>query len=744
MRGFQKSRLALLGLLLSFVGSVCAQQIELNDGEAVSFSVGAGTGNAPTVNTQFFIDVPEGISNLNVELTDASGRRDIDVVARPDNPFIFTGDVNNLFNAQAAYVSISLFGDESVNIQDFANPSVAGRRWYFALVGFGNSDGSASGQTQATLTATLSTEPPPTGQFVIEFTETTPEDADCVAGEWDDQRRRAMERAAELLGEQFTSRIPIRIRACWIDFRDEDDEPDTGVLASAGATNNFINTRGVPQREVIYGLPQVLRFAGTRDCQLFGGDDCDEPTIQIRFNRNVDDSGSGFYYGFAPGNVGQIDFIQVAMHEITHGLGFASFYLEDGTSGASFGDGVFRPDAYSLLLGTEIDGEVRPIVDLTDAERQAAFLSRTNLLWLGEEANLSGFNDRPAIGDDTRRVQLFAPIPYNGGSSVSHINSTYCTLMNAFIRTCDGEAIRTFGLAKPILNAIGWNESGEDPYIGLQFDRERNGHGYELVLAGQNGGENIYVQTLYTYDDQGNPEWFQAVGSINGGTFEADRNSDDNGLLSFLYDANDTPPQTAQAAPFGQSAISYNVPLKSAACNDGVDRTGAGNPASFLWEIGNQTGQWCVEQLVAENNIPAQDFGGLWCAEGCENPANDTGWGMTIENFETGSGVGLFVLLYVYAADGSPVWFFGQPDGFVPGQPITFDLIQRNAFGRTQNAVAFADQVAGSMTLTLDNPPGAPFVAAGNSVSIDVTYQGAEGGSWQRDNLSIVRLSLPR
>ena len=82
-------------------------------------------------------------------------------------------------------------------------------------------------------------------------------------------------------------------------------------------------------------------------------------------------------------------------------------------------------------------------------------------------------------------------------------------------------------------------------------------------------------------------------------------------------------------------------------------RAGAFN-GSFQWVIGDDIAEWCVEPLVALSSIPANDFGGLWFAG-----TADQGWGMSIENFIDGDGsTNLFIVLYVYDANGDPVWFF--------------------------------------------------------------------------------------
>ncbi|MEE4175789.1 MAG: PA domain-containing protein [Xanthomonadales bacterium] len=86
--------------------------------------------------------------------------------------------------------------------------------------------------------------------------------------------------------------------------------------------------------------------------------------------------GGGYYYGLdgdAP--AGQISLFSVVLHELGHGLGFASFAQENG----QFSGGL--PDIFSRQLRDLETG--KNWADMSDAERAASSLNDPDLVWTG-------------------------------------------------------------------------------------------------------------------------------------------------------------------------------------------------------------------------------------------------------------------------------------------------------------------------------------------------------------------------
>ena len=732
-------------ILLTALAHAAFSQVELQSGQPITFEIPEVTANQLAISESFSISAGPSVRNLLVELT-SDGNRDVDLYIKADSPFT-AGTSTGLAN-EADYVSISPTSMEYVNVQDFAQPSVAGRTWYIVVAGF---SGAAS---NAQLTATRSTALPPRADIVVDFDNPTGA-ADCNTAPWNDSapftptagnnattlgeaRRNAMLEAARLLSVELTSRVPVKIRACWDAFPGGDD----GSFTLAGATTIFIfaNSPGI-RPDVIYSQSTATRLAGTDICRIDPSISCDSQEILITFNSEETDR---FYLGLEPATQASgdsRDFVTIAMHEIGHGLGFQSFASQSGEL-LQLSSGQRLTDAYTRQFVALENGQIVPLgqPEATNAERAAAFVSFDNLLWADDQANVG--EENTLLTFEAGLTRLEAPPTYNPGSSVSHVSNAYCELMRPTIGLCDTESIRRLGLGKKLLYGVGWaDRPSTAPYVGLYYDRSRSGHGYDFQLGGRDAdGNEIYILTFYTFRTLGGtPEWYQAVGIIDNGAFVPFRNEALNGMPRFLFDQASTPPQQADAETFSQTAISFNDPASAIACADGVGRPDAALRSSFQWAIAREVGEWCAEPLIPASTLPITaggDFGGLWFAG-----VNDQGWGFSLENIVRDDGTtDLFVLLYVYAGDGTPVWFFGSGEDFQPDTPLTITMFQRTGFPRRSTFGNVSDAEAGSMTLTLTDPNA----ATGNLATVDVTYQGAQGGGWLRNGVNVSRLSLPR
>lgn len=181
------------------------------------------------------------------------------------------------------------------------------------------------------------------------------------------------------------------------------------TLGSAGSTfihRDFgtINANPKYQSATWYGSPLANHVRG-------GDLDAGNNEINAQFNTDVDNStvlgSTDWYYGSDPSGLGgDIDFQTVALHEIGHGINFFDLINEnDGT----FQDGF--AGVYDRFLTTGATGGTA-LTAMTNAERNAAIRSG-NLYWSGANA---------IAGNGGVRPEIFAPNPYQGGSSVSHLD----------------------------------------------------------------------------------------------------------------------------------------------------------------------------------------------------------------------------------------------------------------------------------------------------------------------------------
>lgn len=164
----------------------------------------------------------------------------------------------------------------------------------------------------------------------------------------------------------------------------------TGALATAGTF--YPGTPGIHPGSTFQRLQTGLKpFFGFPEITV---------TVDLGFAWNVSD-------GLPASD--EADFFSVLLHEMTHGLGFASVMKPDGTS--SLGSGIFTTYD-SLLVDPRLNRRL-----LTDASTPL-FQGDGNSLTSGalEFDGASAF-DRYGIGD---RVPVFSPNPEQPGSSLSH------------------------------------------------------------------------------------------------------------------------------------------------------------------------------------------------------------------------------------------------------------------------------------------------------------------------------------
>jgi hypothetical protein len=221
------------------------------------------------------------------------------------------------------------------------------------------------------------------------------------------QRLIAFQRAADIWAARLASNVPIRVHA---QFNPLSCTATGAVLGSAGAANFIRDFGGAPRAGTWYPVALANALAGT-DLDP-GGDD-----ISAEFNSKIGTAGclesSGWYYGLdgkPPGN--RIDFVAVLLHEMGHGLGFATLVsLASGAKAAGF------DDAYMVHL--ENHGATPPdYPSMSDAQRVAASKSTGNLHWTGTNVRATAaFLTAGRVGD---HVRMFAPDPQRQGSSVSH------------------------------------------------------------------------------------------------------------------------------------------------------------------------------------------------------------------------------------------------------------------------------------------------------------------------------------
>lgn len=184
-------------------------------------------------------------------------------------------------------------------------------------------------------------------------------------------------------------------------------------LGFAGATTFFRSYANAPTANRWYPVAEANQHFGS---------DLDVPRADIfaDFNADVDDAilvpGFSWYYGIdgsPPG--GTIDFFSTILHELAHGLGFLTIIDRDTGEWA-----LGTEDVYATNLASGTTSTVTQLFTaMNDAQRAAAMISGTGLIWVGSSAVADSTFHTP--GDN---ILMFAPNPLVSGSSVSHWDTT--------------------------------------------------------------------------------------------------------------------------------------------------------------------------------------------------------------------------------------------------------------------------------------------------------------------------------
>ena len=303
-------------------------------------------------------------------------------------------------------------------------------------------------------------------------------------------RTKAFGHATSLLEDILTPSNTIRISTKFVIFSGQEDSSDPpGCRSNLGATT--VATAG-PRG---YGYPgSRLDEGDTNRTGLgtaypyalaeallgreFNGQEAD---ISISFSKCIQ-----FYYGFTgsvPAN--HIDFVNIALHEIIHGLGFLEQVGKDGdfpvrtitVTGTQNGIPFTREATiesrtiYDEQLYSEADGDL--LIDLPASRRAAAIISEDGLLWEGTDGgrNPCSYGQRMAelkidLAKKDGKPKLHAPSPYDSGGSVTHVHEDATDLMEPLY-----PSPRNMDLTLGILKDMGWGVSAD----GFPSDCEPSG-----------------------------------------------------------------------------------------------------------------------------------------------------------------------------------------------------------------------------------------------------------------------------
>jgi hypothetical protein len=263
-----------------------------------------------------------------------------------------------------------------------------------------------------------------------------------------EQRLNALQKAADLWGAGLSSEVEILIDATFMPLACQET---SAFLGAAGPTVVEANFPNAPLRDTWYPIALASKLARVDlDPPLpagLAGDD-----IVAYFNSAIGSKGclkgASWYYGL-DGRAGadQIDFVAVALHELSHGLGAISF-VNLGT-GQNLGPNQLN-DVWNHHLK---DSGTGLLWSQMTSEQRKASATGDKLVWAGPQV-VAQSGDLVRGRDAEGMVRMFSPNPARQGSSVSHFDtSVKPEVLGQPMLTGSGHDL---GIAQAQLEDIGW------------------------------------------------------------------------------------------------------------------------------------------------------------------------------------------------------------------------------------------------------------------------------------------------
>jgi uncharacterized repeat protein (TIGR01451 family) len=298
-------------------------------------------------------------------------------------------------------------------------------------------------------------------------------------GTWDTTARNAFQYAVDIWESQINSSVEIVVDANW-------SAMGTDVLGAAGATTVHRDFGGAPSAFTWYPAALANSLAGT---DLNGS----VPEIEAYFNKTF----PAWYFGtdgLTPSY--RWDFVSAVLHEIGHGLGFFGSMEVSGGQGSW---GLFGyPFVYDLF--TENGFGQSLIHDFPNNSRALADQLESGNIFF------DGPNARAANGGS--RSELYAPDPWNPGSSYSHLGQVFDGTRNALLTYSidNGESIHDPGpVTRGVFQDMGWTLATQQTHPDLSLTKTvqggpifEPGDWVTFVLSVRNVGTGTATQVVLT------------------------------------------------------------------------------------------------------------------------------------------------------------------------------------------------------------------------------------------------------
>ncbi|HLL48792.1 MAG TPA: hypothetical protein VK399_18970 [Longimicrobiaceae bacterium] len=249
-----------------------------------------------------------------------------------------------------------------------------------------------------------------------------------------DEAKKAFQAAVDVWAVTLSTSVTIRVEATWTQL-------GPGILGQAGPTTVLRDFAGALRAGTWYPVALANKLAGKDQAP-------GQADISAEFNSGFDN----WYFGTDGRTpVGKFDLMSVVLHEIGHGLGFV------GSGDVSNGQGGWGWNGFPAIWDHFIqNGQGKKITDTASFPNPSPQLAAQ---LQGDDLFFNGAGARAANGG--RNVPIFAPNPFDDGSSYSHQDEATFPAGNAnSLMTPQlgrAEAIHSPGpIGMGILRDIGW------------------------------------------------------------------------------------------------------------------------------------------------------------------------------------------------------------------------------------------------------------------------------------------------
>lgn len=235
--------------------------------------------------------------------------------------------------------------------------------------------------------------------------------SDCNGEVWPEEAKEAFKYATELWGSHLNSDIPIAVEANWV-------AQGSNTLGSARPTSVVtLNGPGIIEN-TFYPIAQASA--------LIGSDVKDNANVNFDIEVNISCERNDWYFGTdANTPSGRFDLVTVLIHEIGHGIGFVGTVSANNNSQSA--DWGLTPQGSQTALPIiydhfAIEGNFDQIIDTDIYGNPSTELYQA---LTGQQDGLYYDSGEAELTIDGQRVPLYAPNPYQQGSSFSHLDQFF-------------------------------------------------------------------------------------------------------------------------------------------------------------------------------------------------------------------------------------------------------------------------------------------------------------------------------